>query len=66
MFRMRFDTDNAAFDDGGLNIEVAVILRKVASLIEAGGATGLYQNCVDSNGNVVGTFRLRSDDDKDE
>lgn len=52
--RVQFNCDNAAFDDMP-EFEVARILRH----IENGEATGLYQNAIDINGNIVGTFRLK-------
>ena len=63
MFKMRFDTENAAFDDGNRDHEVARILRNIADKIESGQATGLNQNVFDENGNIVGTFVLSSDSD---
>lgn len=61
VFRMRFDCENDAFTENGLTAETANILREVASRIERGEYTGLYQNVKDSNGNTVGTFRLASE-----
>lgn len=58
MLQIRFDTENAAFDDGNRECEVARILRELADKIENGGATGMFQNVFDANGNVVGTFKL--------
>lgn len=58
VFRMRFDCENAAFEDEGIATEIGRILRDIAERIERGEATGLYQNVKDINGNVVGTFRL--------
>lgn len=63
MFQMRFDTNNAAFDDGQRIAETVRIIREIADRVERGHATGLFQNCHDANGNVVGTFKLS---DKDE
>lgn len=63
MFQMRFDTENAAFEEGGRESETARILRKVADRIERGEATGLFQNVLDSNGNPVGTFKLSDRDE---
>ena len=57
MLKIRFDTDNAAFDDMK-EIEVARILRELAGKIESGGASGMFQNVHDINGNIVGTFKL--------
>lgn len=58
VFRMRFDCDNAVFEDAGIATETGRILREIAERIERGDATGLYQNVKDANGNVIGTFRL--------
>lgn len=58
VFRMRFDCDNAAFEENGIASEIGRILRDVAERIERGEASGLYQNVKDENGNIVGTFRL--------
>lgn len=57
VFRLRFDCDNAAFEDG-IEAEIASVLRELADRIERHEATGLYQNIRDTNGNVIGTFRL--------
>lgn len=54
---MRFDTDNAAFDEQGAQA-VAQALRAVADRIESGEATGLFQNVYDENGNNIGTWKL--------
>lgn len=58
VFRMKFDCDNAAFEDCGIATETGRILRDIAERIERGEATGMYQNVKDANGNIVGTFRL--------
>jgi hypothetical protein len=56
-FKMRFDCDNAAFDDMP-EMEIARILRATADKIEAGGVGyNRYQNVRDINGNIVGTYR---------
>lgn len=61
VFRLRFDCDNAAFEDNGIGSEIGRILRELASRIERGEATGLHQNVKDQNGNIVGTFRLANE-----
>lgn len=48
--------DNAAFQDGNKQAEVARILRKAADDIEAGAETG---SCMDINGNKVGTWSAK-------
>ena len=57
-FSVKFNCDNAAFDEDNCMSEIADILRNVASKIESEAPTGLHQNIRDSNGNVVGTFKL--------
>lgn len=58
MLRVRFDTDNACFDDGMKEVVVASILRELADRIETGECTGLFENVKDLNGNIIGTFKL--------
>lgn len=48
--------DNAAFQDGNKQAEVARILRKVAEKVEAGEDSG---SCMDINGNKVGTWSAK-------
>lgn len=48
--------DNAAFQDGNKQAEVARILRKVAEKVEAGEDSG---PCMDINGNKVGTWSAK-------
>lgn len=52
--RLTIETDNAAFDDGNRDNEVARILREAADRIENGSQDdfGLY----DFNGNKVGNL----------
>ena len=39
--------------------ELARILRDVAYRIESGDSFDTFRNCIDINGNVVGTFALK-------
>jgi len=57
MFKLAFETDNAAFSDGERNAEIVRILGEVASRIDvqASGA------CFDSNGNRVGSWEITRD-----
>lgn len=58
MFRMKFRTDNAAFEDD-CAAEVADILRSVRRRIEEDGElAGVVQ---DSNGNTIGEYSLEDD-----
>lgn len=57
MFTLRIDTDNDAFrEDEGR--EVGIILQQAADKVLTGS---LYGNLVDTNGNTVGEFDLRTD-----
>ncbi len=53
MFEVNFETDNAAFADGG-ELEIAIILEKIADQVRNQGRTeGVIK---DSNGNTVGEW----------
>ena len=58
-FKLRFDCDNAAFDDKCL-YEVSRILHDLSRRITDNNPEHLkqYQNIYDYNGNNIGTFRL--------
>lgn len=56
-FKLRFECDNAAFEENNLPNEVARILRRVAEQIENGHTIG---SCIDYNGNRVGGFELKT------
>lgn len=58
MFRMKFRTDNAAFDDDS-SVEVARILRAISRQIEQGGEQGGVVR--DVNGNTIGEYSLEDD-----
>lgn len=50
--RIIIETDNAAFEEAGAEVETARILRKLADCIENGGIGDF--NLKDINGNTVG------------
>lgn len=58
MYTIKIKTDNAAFGEGGEGHELARILRKLASDLEAYGAS--EETIMDHNGNRVGTVTLTS------
>jgi hypothetical protein len=60
-FRLNLDCDNAAFEDDNLHHEIARCLREVADSVEAGGDMSKHLNIRDINGNIVGTFVLKTD-----
>lgn len=62
VFKLEIECENAAFEDNGRASEIAHILRAVAVRVEHGEATERPLNLRDSNGNVVGTFRLKMED----
>ena len=43
--------------------ELARILRDVAYRIESGDSFDTFRNCIDINGNIVGTFALKIQED---
>jgi hypothetical protein len=56
-FKVRFDTNNAAFEDEG-EYEIALILKLIAGRMEDGDFhRGHSRNVFDSNGNVIGTYK---------
>jgi hypothetical protein len=60
MFTIKFETDNAAFEDDSC-AEVARILRALASRIEQ---QGMITDCdgfavIDSNGNTIGRVKVK-------
>jgi len=61
MFRIQFETDNAAFEGADLGPEIARILRRAADEAErseAHLAGGLSYPVRDVNGNTVGVWSL--------
>ena len=61
IFTLKFDTDNAAFDDDRAG-EIVRVLHSVASRIEADGLSGFYETVRDVNGNDIGRFALKNSD----
>ena len=60
-FTLTFATDNAAFDEGNLHVEIARILRDVADTADSGiNLTGRIM-IRDINGNRVGSFGVQED-----
>lgn len=57
MVKIKFKTDNAAFEGEGQNIEIARILRKLADKIETSNQL-TYCPLMDINGNKVGEFEI--------
>lgn len=76
-FTLSISADNAAFHDDdctgtsarwtslcecfAMRLEISVILREVAKRIEADGMSGFHENIRDSNGNIVGTYAIKAD-----
>jgi hypothetical protein len=63
MFKLSFDTDNAAFV-GAPEREVARILRSLASHVEAWDGDTRYHNIRDRNGNTIGTWKLAPEEER--
>jgi hypothetical protein len=67
MFKLSFDTDNAAFEDAP-ELETARILEALAAGLRRGGwqAGDLhhYQIVRDSNGNTIGTWKLAPEEER--
>lgn len=53
MFKIQFETDNAAFQDDNFTFEVERILKEVTEKVNNGYTEG---SILDVNGNVVGEF----------
>lgn len=60
-FTVKFDTDNAAFEDEQGETEIARILRDIADRVESGEYCGKFQTIRDLNGNDVGRFVHRDE-----
>lgn len=66
-FKLSIDCGNAAFcdDDAPTQAsaapELARILRAVADRIESGDTFDTFRNLHDINGNIVGTFALKTE-----
>lgn len=60
-FFVQLSIDSAAFDEYPA-LEVATILRKIASRLEEEGVIPAhFRNCHDSDGNPVGTYAAKPD-----
>lgn len=62
VFTVKFDTDNAAFEDGQRDSEIVRILLSIAARIERDGCSGFCETIRDANGNDVGRFALKNAD----
>jgi hypothetical protein len=62
-FNLNLETGNAAFDDGNAPHEIARILRDVARRIEGGEDCYKFRNVLDVNGNIVGQFRFKPENE---
>ena len=70
-FTLAIKCEGAAFDDDETGAvthesaapELARILRDVAYRIESGDSFDTFRNCIDINGNVVGAFALKIQED---
>ena len=66
-FKLSIDCANAAFCEGDSPTpesaapELARILRAVADRIESGDTFDTFRNMHDINGNIVGTFALKTE-----
>lgn len=65
MFRVRIDTENAAFEDTEGRQEIARILRSIANAMETGAVDcwNSSQTIYDVNGNDVGRFVWRDEEE---
>lgn len=61
-FTIQITTDNDAFQERFLVIELSRILKVISKEIVDGRDFGYHQNARDINGNVVGTYALKEDD----
>ena len=66
-FKLSVNCGNAAFCEGDTPTpesaapELARILRAIADRIESGDTFDTFRNCSDINGNIVGTFALKTE-----
>lgn len=56
MFRLKIETDNAAFQESTAQEEIARILREIASKLDGLDDSG---KVYDGNGNYVGDWKLK-------
>jgi hypothetical protein len=54
-FTLTIDTDNAAFEDGNLTLEISHLLEKASDRVYEGHTEG---KMLDAFGNTVGEFSL--------
>ena len=54
-----FDDETGAVTHESAAPELTRILRDVAYRIESGDSFDTFRNCIDINGNIVGTFALK-------
>ena len=58
-FELKIDTDNAAFQDGDYAAEMRHVFHRILAQIDAKDyLPGKHSNIRDTNGNVVGTFKI--------
>lgn len=55
MFKIQFETINAAFSDHGMASECSAILDKIAARVRDGEFEGRIR---DTNGNTIGSFSI--------
>ena len=60
-FELSINTDNAAFQDDYIDEIERVFASVIKSLTDADYLKGKHSNIRDTNGNVVGTFRVTDD-----
>ena len=57
-FKVSFNTDNAAFQDGSLEFETTKILTRIITEVNNQGVFGFIK---DSNGNSIGKWEFTDD-----
>lgn len=63
-YGLHIETENAAFADHGYADEIARILRECADQLEQGGKVpDKFRNLWDANGNVVGGYALKDQEE---
>lgn len=58
-FKLEISCDNAAFEDVGIQHEIARILVTVSGQVDRGNVSDDYHVIRDINGNPVGTYTLQ-------
>lgn len=53
--KIEFSTENAAFDEYGINNEIRKILEKIISKIDNGET---HSSIVDTYGNIIGSWNI--------